>query len=216
MGKYLDLAGLTAYDRMLKEWFKAGVVDIADDAIKALFVTVAEGPADNEIWYTTVDGEISPLYVADNGWEEGGFTWLDGRLLENQYKNNMGVWRLSSPITYIQGYETSKDCAPIVGADYASNLKSVVLPNSVKEIRFAAFYNCENLESVTIPVGVTSIGSEVFGGCTSLKAVYFKGTCEEWSDINVSSSCNISDKEIEVICLDGVTYIPFHVFDEEV
>jgi hypothetical protein len=37
MSKYLDLAGLTAYDRKLKEWFKAGVVDITDDAIRALF-----------------------------------------------------------------------------------------------------------------------------------------------------------------------------------
>ena len=51
--KYLDLAGLTAYDKLIKEWFKSGVVDIADEAIKALFVTVDKGPADNEIWYTT-------------------------------------------------------------------------------------------------------------------------------------------------------------------
>jgi hypothetical protein len=35
--KFLDLAGLTAYDKMLKEWFKAGVVDITDEAINALF-----------------------------------------------------------------------------------------------------------------------------------------------------------------------------------
>ena len=35
--KFLDLAGLTAYDKLLKEWFKSGVVDIADDAIRELF-----------------------------------------------------------------------------------------------------------------------------------------------------------------------------------
>lgn len=37
--KYLDLAGLTAYDAKIKEWIKSGVVDITDDAIRELFVT---------------------------------------------------------------------------------------------------------------------------------------------------------------------------------
>lgn len=38
MGKFLDLSGLTAYDKKVKEWFKDGVVDITSDAINALFV----------------------------------------------------------------------------------------------------------------------------------------------------------------------------------
>jgi hypothetical protein len=37
--KYLDLAGLTAYDGKIKEWIKSGVVDIEDEAIMDLFVT---------------------------------------------------------------------------------------------------------------------------------------------------------------------------------
>ena len=49
MAKHLDLAGLTAYDKKIKEWFKSGVVDITEEAIQALFVTVVDGPADNEI-----------------------------------------------------------------------------------------------------------------------------------------------------------------------
>ena len=36
--KYLDLAGLTAYDGKIKSWFKSGTVDITDDAIRELFV----------------------------------------------------------------------------------------------------------------------------------------------------------------------------------
>lgn len=35
--KFLDLAGLTAYDKKIKAWFNAGTVDITDDAINALF-----------------------------------------------------------------------------------------------------------------------------------------------------------------------------------
>lgn len=37
--KYLDLAGLTAYDKKIKEWIKSGTVDITDDEILALFAT---------------------------------------------------------------------------------------------------------------------------------------------------------------------------------
>jgi hypothetical protein len=39
MAKYLDLAGLTAYDTKIKEWIKSGLVDITDDEILALFAT---------------------------------------------------------------------------------------------------------------------------------------------------------------------------------
>jgi hypothetical protein len=38
---YLDLDGLTAYDRKIKQWFKSSVVDITDNAINALFVSPA-------------------------------------------------------------------------------------------------------------------------------------------------------------------------------
>jgi hypothetical protein len=41
---YLDLAGLTAYDGMLKGWSKASIVDITDDAINALFINPLEVP----------------------------------------------------------------------------------------------------------------------------------------------------------------------------
>lgn len=35
--KYLDLAGLTAYDGKIKEWIKSSTADITDDAIRELF-----------------------------------------------------------------------------------------------------------------------------------------------------------------------------------
>ena len=38
---YLDLEGLTSYDRKIKAWFNAGIVDIADDSINALFAAPA-------------------------------------------------------------------------------------------------------------------------------------------------------------------------------
>ena len=52
------------------------------------------------------------------------------------------------------------------------NLKSVVIPASVKTIGEYAFASCENLETVTIGAGVTFIGEFAFGGCKSVTDVY--------------------------------------------
>ena len=35
--KFLDLAGLTTYDKKIKDWIKSSIVDITEDAIRELF-----------------------------------------------------------------------------------------------------------------------------------------------------------------------------------
>ena len=52
-----------------------------------------------------------------------------------------------------------------------SALKSVTIPNSVKNIGQEAFYKCTNLTSAIIGNGVTSIGDYAFAYCTNLKSV---------------------------------------------
>ena len=52
------------------------------------------------------------------------------------------------------------------------NLKSITLPNSLKEIDRYAFHGCSRLTSINIPANVESIGQEAFDGCGSLKRVY--------------------------------------------
>ena len=48
-----------------------------------------------------------------------------------------------------------------------------------------AFEYCSSLTSITIPNSVTSIGYGAFYDCDSLTSVYYKGTAEEWSGINM-------------------------------
>ena len=64
-------------------------------------------------------------------------------------------------------------CPVFVGQSLQSfqDKLEVVLPKSLKEIGWCAFYNCYNLVSVNIPVGVTSIGSSAFSGCSSLTSI---------------------------------------------
>ena len=52
-----------------------------------------------------------------------------------------------------------------------SSLTSVVIPNSVTSIGNSAFHTCSGLTSVTIPSSVTSIGVAVFHSCSSLTSI---------------------------------------------
>ncbi len=52
-----------------------------------------------------------------------------------------------------------------------TEVKGLVIPNSVTGIKDYAFYNCSGLTSVTIPNSVTSIGEGAFEGCSGLKSV---------------------------------------------
>ena len=52
-----------------------------------------------------------------------------------------------------------------------SEIKDLVIPNDVTEIKNSAFYGCKGLTSITIPNSVTSIGSSAFRDCTGLTSV---------------------------------------------
>ena len=63
----------------------------------------------------------------------------------------------------------------IGGAAFMNNgeIRSVVLPDSVKTIGEESFRNCTSLTSVTIPGGVEEIGYNAFAGCTGLTGLTF-------------------------------------------
>lgn len=52
-----------------------------------------------------------------------------------------------------------------------TNLKTVVLPNTLTSTGGWCFSQCHSLENVRIPSGLTSIGSSDFGYCYSLKSI---------------------------------------------
>lgn len=69
----------------------------------------------------------------------------------------------------IDGFPVTK-----IGDDafsYNIKLKNVIIPDTVKEIDWFAFYHCENLEKIVIPDSVKTIGNHSFAGCYSLKSV---------------------------------------------
>ena len=66
-----------------------------------------------------------------------------------------------------------------------SSLTSVKIPNSVTTIGFLAFSDCSSLTKINIPESVTSIDEFAFEGCSRLTDVYYGGTEEQWTQINI-------------------------------
>ena len=56
----------------------------------------------------------------------------------------------------------------------------IVIPNSVTNIGYYAFWECSSLTSVTIPNSVTSIGEWAFYNCSSLTDIYVCGDLERF------------------------------------
>ena len=107
--------------------------------------------ANNEIWYTSSDGNI----VTPNS------TSALPTIVSNTYVDGKGIIKCASDITSI-GENAFYSC---------SSLTSVIIPNSVTSIGELAFNACSGLSTVTIPDSVKTIGSDAFSRCSSLSSV---------------------------------------------
>jgi hypothetical protein len=229
--KYLDLAGLTVYDGKIKEWIKSSVIDITDEAINALFVTIAEGPADNEIWYTTVDGSLIRTQAPmDSEWA----MMFGTPVVSNTYNNGKGVLLFENALTKLGNFSITGD-----------NLQTIILPSKVNDIIQpsweGAFLDCPNLASVTvvgsnsvydsrnncnaiietdtntliiggtdtiIPNSVISIGSEAFYGRTQLTFITIPNSVTTIGGSAFSDCSSLTSITIP----DSVTYIGDNAF----
>ena len=98
--------------------------------------------------------EVSFYISVGSTWET--FTFVDD--YENNDANSVGV--KNHTITDICRGNT--------------NLKTIVIPNTIKTIERYAFKGCTALEEVEFPDGI-KIEKEAFNGCKGLKSIKFKG-----------------------------------------
>lgn len=89
----------------------------------------AEGPANNEIWYTSSTGNVVPPYGATFG----------ASIVTNTYEDDKGVIKFNNSVTIIGERAFA----------YCSSLTSITIPNSVTKIRNWAFAQCSSLISIT-------------------------------------------------------------------
>ena len=109
-------------------------------------------PANDEIWYTSSDGNIVTPSKTDV---------FSANIVSNTYENGKGVIVFDAPVTSIGDYAFC----------YCKSLTSVTIPDSVTSIGHGAFEGCSSLTSVTIPDSVTSIGEYAFENCSGLTSV---------------------------------------------
>ena len=88
------------------------------------------------------------------------------------------------------------------------SLENVNIKNGLIEIGHSAFTRCSSLTSVTIPESVTSIGQDAFYNCSSLTNITYKGTKEQWNNIDkhmLNGKVDWCDSTLKTItCTDGV------------
>lgn len=69
------------------------------------------------------------------------------------------------------------------GFNTCSGLHSVVLPNTVTDIDYGAFYNCVNLVDANIGNSVVNIGTYAFRGCGSLSSMVLPESVDSIGDL---------------------------------
>ncbi|MCC8069759.1 MAG: leucine-rich repeat protein, partial [Ruminococcus sp.] len=87
----------------------------------------------------------------------------------------------------IDGVLFNKDITVLIQYPTGNTRTSYTIPDSVTEIRNWAFEYCKSLNNIIMPNSVTKIWGYAFYGCTSLTDVYYNGTEEEWSSIDIVS-----------------------------
>lgn len=125
-------------------------------------------PADNEIWFTTIDGrELMAL-------DEEAFNCAIVDIEYSEYDVN--VIRFADPLTTIDK-----------GAfNNCRNINNISLPEGVTTIGERAFYECIQLECITFGSKVKEFGNQAFDGCNALYSIHV-ASVGYWCDIKFAN-----------------------------
>ena len=167
---------------------------------------VQPGPANDEIWYTSSDGNIVKPYnkkslptIVSNTYVDGkGIIKFETDVTSIGYRAFMNCNSLTSVI--IPNSVTSIETSALTGC---SGLTSVTIPNSVTSIETSAFNGCSGLTSVIIPNSVTSIGNYAFKDCSGLTSISYTGTITQYNAISKGQNWHNNVPTTVVHCTDG-------------
>lgn len=91
-------------------------------------------------------------------------------------------WRLLRDVCWqVRDVDLSEASAELVPANAfhsRHHLRSIVLPQNVREIGAQAFFACDSLEEIVLPASVERVGQSAFSQCRRLQRVVFEGAPE--------------------------------------
>ena len=149
------------------------VVEIADGAFEGVHQTYAKNILIPET--VTRIGENAFKSIIDvNIVFAGTITYL-----------GEGAFEGSNCITYLKLGE-GLESIPYRAFANCSKLTTLDLPSSVTLIDENAFDNCSSLLTIVIPETLTTIANSAFEDCDLLKTVFYKGTPEQFENIEIS------------------------------
>jgi hypothetical protein len=122
----------------------------------------------------------APLTACAADYTEG----KNGPLTYRKYSDHVEITLCDKSATSVDIPESIDGVPVTVIGIYAfqiSEIKSVTIPSTVKEIGHWAFSDCKNLTSLTIPSSVEKVGIRAFENCSSLKTIEFPDNLIEWN-----------------------------------
>ena len=157
------------------------------------------------------------------------------RLVDKDYSNRTALTAINIPGTYKDNNGDKHKITSIGKEMFAecTNLKTVTIPNSIKEIKEEAFKRCTALTELVIPDSVKTLGKGVFKECTALTNITlgkgiteipkntFKG-CSSLTELVIPDNVTTLDKDAFTECTalktltlgNGITEIEKRQFDK--
>ena len=128
------------------------VIEIYSNGVKVWPVSTP-GPANNEIWYTSSDGNvITPDSRSSFG----------ASIVSNTYRDGKGVITFNGTVTRIGDY----------AFENKTTLTSITFPSTVTRFGLMSFDGCNGLTSPPLTDNITVAGNFVFSFCFGFSSVY--------------------------------------------
>lgn len=192
---------------------------------------IFNGPANNEIWYTTVDGQPYDFQSIIEEFEDES-PYVGPNVISNVFDSNKKLYIMTFDATITQLGPTRDATGDelLFNAPFLANpsmeqpiIQNIWLPQSVTTLNYLAYFNIAG-EEIRIPKGVTTIGSTSIYNNRNLKklilpntltkipllAIYFnpelrviefEGTVAQWNRVEKERDVN-TDGEIS-LWIDG-------------
>ena len=114
-------------------------------------------------------------------------------------------------------YYNGKDIVAVADSAFASSrgIRSIYLQEYITRIGNRAFADSVGLTEVTLSLGLEYMGSCLFIGCDSLTTVYFRGTMEQFLNIEKAGDWDGGNTGFTVVCDDGEIIPTPHTYSTE-